>query len=102
MLLPSLNPKGSKYPNGADSPARPSAVIDSLTADRRTIGAGRKAAAEAAREAMKITWSIFGEQRDLISGDSSKESNAMQANFIEVTNHFVNIATLQFSAQHFY
>ena len=72
MLLPSLNPKGSKYPKGADSPARPSAVIDSLTADERTMGAGRKAAADVAREATMITLSILNKQGRLIFGDSSK------------------------------
>jgi hypothetical protein len=58
-VLPALKDKGSKNPNGADSPARPSADMDTLAKVGRANEAGRKATAEAAREATIRVWNIL-------------------------------------------
>ena len=52
-------PRGSKYPRGPDSPARPSAFMESLFIETLAIGAGRKAAADRARVAMMIVLNIL-------------------------------------------
>jgi hypothetical protein len=60
-VLPALKLKGSKNPKGAVCPARPSADIDTLANEGRAMTAGRKATAEAAREAMRTAWNIVEE-----------------------------------------
>ena len=58
--MPALRPNGSKNPSGEVCPARPSADIESLFIETRPMeAAGRKATAEAAREAMMIVWNIL-------------------------------------------
>ena len=57
-VLPALKPRGSKNPRGAVCPARPSADIETFTIEGRAMAAGRKATAEAAREAMRTVLNI--------------------------------------------
>ena len=50
-------PRGSKYPRGAVCPARPSAVMESLAAEKR-VAVGLNATAVAARDAMMADLNI--------------------------------------------